>query len=450
MTAVLRDAYGLTVSTASRAAVDAHDRGVRALLGFGADTVDEFRRAVDADPDFVLARAALAVALYLDEQIPAGREEMRRAVDDGAAQAGALSGRERRHLEALRLFVGGRGNDAIPVMKEILAEHPRDVLLMQRLYFLYFWQGRSADMLAITTEVLPALEDDGYALGYHAFALEENRRFDEALALAERAVARNPRDAWAVHAIAHVHHERGDNRRGIESLPPQIHPCDHLGYFRNHLLWHLALLHLAEGDYERGGGLFESVFGRIPITIASDLQDSVALAWRLDLFGHPDPDRWTHLAESARRWIEMPLLLFHDLHVGMALSAAGAWGAAEEHLERLRVRGKKSRNATLPEVVVPLLEGLHAFARGDHADCVARMAPVDARVVEVGGSHAQREVFHDTLLAAALRGRLREPAMALLERRLAKRPNPGHFWQQAAGRGAAEGEPSGYEKGAKG
>lgn len=430
MTGVLRDAYGLTVSTGSRAAVDAHDRGVRALLGFGAETVDEFRRAVDADPDFVLARAALAVALYLDEQIAPARAEMERAATAGSAQAGTLSGRERRHLEALRLFVGGRGNDAIPVMKEILAEHPRDVLLMQRLYFLYFWQGRSADMLGITTEVRPALEDDGYALGYHAFALEENRRFDEALPLAERAVERNPRDAWAVHAIAHVHYERGDNRRGIESLPPKIHPCDHLGYFKNHLLWHLALHHLAEGDYVRGGRLFESVFARIPITIASDLQDSVALAWRLDLFGHPDPKRWTRLAEAARRWIEMPLLLFHDLHVGMALSAAGDWTAAEDHLERLRARSKKTRNVTLPEVVVPLLEGLHAFARGDYAGCVARMEPVDARVVEVGGSHAQREVFHDTLLAAALRGPVPERAVALLERRLAKRPNPGHFWEQ--------------------
>lgn len=431
MTGVLHDAYGLTVSTGSRAAVDAHDRGVRALLGFGAETVDEFRRAVDADPDFVLARAALAVALYLDEQIAPGRAEMERAVTDGTAQAATLTGRERRHLEALRLFVGGRGNDAIPVMKEILAEHPRDVLLMQRLYFLYFWQGRSADMLEITTEVRPALEDDGYALGYHAFALEENRRFDEALPLAERAVALNPRDAWAVHAIAHVHYERGDNRRGIESLPSKIHPCDHLGYFKNHLLWHLALLHLAEGDYARGGRLFESVFGRIPIAIASDLQDSVALAWRLDLFGHPDPKRWTQLAEAARRWIDMPLLLFHDLHVGMALAAAGDWTAAEGHLDRLRVRSKKTRNATLPEVVVPLLEGLHAFARGDYAGCVARMEPVDARVVEVGGSHAQREVFHDTLLAAALRGPVPERAVALLERRLAKRPNPGHFWEQA-------------------
>ena len=45
MTAVLRDAYGLPVSTSSRAAVDAYDDGVRALLGFGADTAESFRRA---------------------------------------------------------------------------------------------------------------------------------------------------------------------------------------------------------------------------------------------------------------------------------------------------------------------------------------------------------------------------------------------------------------------
>ncbi len=434
MTAVLREAYGLPVSTSSRAAVEARDRGVVALLGFGADAIDRFREAVAADPEFVLARAALAVALYLDEQIPEGRAEMERATAAGAAQAANLTDRERRHLQALGLFVGGRSNDAIALMKEILAEFPRDVVLMQRLYYIYFWQGRSADMLDLTQGVLPALAEDGYALGYHAFALEENRRFDEALPLAERAIAINPRDAWAVHAIAHVHYERGDNRRGIETLPPRIHPCDHLGYFKNHLLWHLALLHLADGDYERAARLFESVFGRIPIAIASDLQDSVALAWRLDLFGHPSPGRWTRLAEAARRWLDMPLLLFHDLHVGMALAASGDWASAELQLDRLRQRSKKSRNPTLGEVVVPLMEGLHAFARGDYARAVDAIEPVDARIVEVGGSHAQREVFHDTLLAAALCGPARERAAGLLERRLAKRPNPGHYWEHARAR----------------
>lgn len=277
----LRDSYGLPVSTASRAAVDAYDRGVRSLLGFGADIIENFRAALEADPDFVLARAALGVSLYLAEKIPEGRAEMDRA----AGATAALSPREKRHVEALALWVAGRGNDAIPVMREHLAEHPGDAVLMQRLYFIYFWQGRSADMLELTRSLRAALPEDSYLLGYHAFALEENRFYAEALPLAERALALDPRDAWAVHAVAHVFYERGENERGVEALPPRIHPCDHLGYFRNHLLWHLALMHLAEGRYDRVGKLFNSVFGSIPITIGSDLQDAVALAWRLDQIG---------------------------------------------------------------------------------------------------------------------------------------------------------------------
>jgi len=424
MTAVQKDAYGLEVSTSDRAAVDAYDRGVRALLGFGADTIECFRAAVAADPDFALARAGLAVSLYLMEKIPEGRAQIELAT----GVAASLPPRERRHVEALALWVAGRGNEALPLMKALLAEHPRDLLLMQRLYFIYFWQGRSAEMLELTESVRPALGDDSYTLGYHAFALEENRRFDEALPLAERALALNPKNAWAVHAVAHVLYERGENDRGIDALPPRIHPCDHLGYFRNHLLWHLALLHLAEGHYERVGKMFQSVFGDIPIAIGSDLQDSVSLAWRLDLFGHPDPKRWAHLGAAARGWLDMPLLLFHDLHVGMALASSGDWTSAELQLERLRGRGKKSRNATLPEVVVPLLEGLHAFARGEYAEAVRKIDPIEGRIVEVGGSHAQREVFHDTLLAATLRADLEDRASALLECRLAKRPNPGRYW----------------------
>jgi tetratricopeptide (TPR) repeat protein len=304
------------------------------------------------------------------------------------------------------------------------------MVLMQRLYYIYFWQGRSAEMLELTQSVRHALGGDGFMLGYHAFALEENRRFDEALPLAERAIAMNPRDAWAVHTVAHVLYERGENARGVDLLPLRIDPCDHLGYFKNHLLWHLALMHLAEGRYDHVGRFFESVFGDIPITVGSDLQDSVALAWRLDLYGRPDPQRWKRLGAAARSWLEMPLLLFHDLHVGMALAAAGDWSAAETQLDRLRERGKKSRHPTLPEVVVPLMEGLHAFAREDYHDAVVKIAPIDERIIEVGGSHAQREVFHDTLLEAALRAGEAERARPLLERRLVKRPNPGRHWEE--------------------
>lgn len=422
---MLRDAYGLPVSTESVEALGAYDRGVRGMLGFGADTIDRFNEALDHDPDFALARAALGVSLYLAEKVPEGR----RAMEAASAVAPALPERERRHVEALGLWMSGRANDAIGLMKEIIAAHPRDVVLLQRLYFVYFWQGRSADMLDLTNTVGPAFgDDDGYALGLHAFSLEENRQFDRALSFAERALTLNPKDAWAVHAMAHVHYERGDNARGIETLPSQIDLCDHLGYFKNHLLWHLALMHLAHGGYDHVRQMFERVFGGIPIDVASDLQDSVSLAWRLDLYGYPDPARWKRLGAAARGWLELPLLLFHDLHVGMALAASGDWAAAESHLERLKERGKTTRHRTLPEVVVPLLEGLHAFARDDYATAAMRIEPIQDRIVEVGGSHAQREVFHDTLLAAALRADLADRGMVLLSKRLGKRSNPGHYW----------------------
>ena len=74
-------------------------------------------------------------------------------MDVASAAAPALPERERRHVEALALWMSGRANDAIGMIKEILAAHPRDVVLIQRLYFVYFWQGRSADMLDLTGTV---------------------------------------------------------------------------------------------------------------------------------------------------------------------------------------------------------------------------------------------------------------------------------------------------------
>jgi hypothetical protein len=254
----------------------------------------------------------------------------------------------------------------------------------------------------------------------------------------------NPKDAWAVHAMAHVHYERGDNARGALELPPGIHPCDHLGYFKHHLLWHLALLRLAAGQWDQAMRLFDNVFGRIAITIASDLQDAVSLAWRLDLYGRADPERWAPLGLAARRWLDLPLLLFHDLHVAMALAAAGDWASAELQADRMRQRAARTRNRTLPEVVMPLLTGLHAFARGEFTAALDAMAPVEDRIWEVGGSHAQREIFHDTLLAATLRAGQVDRAVPMLERRLAKRPNPGRYWEETAAtlRGAGSGTTS--------
>src|SRR5262249_56794859 len=154
---------------------DAYDRGVRGLLGFSADIIDSFRAASAADPDFVLARAALAVALFLAEQMTEARAEMQRA----SASAATLLPRERRHVEALALWVAGRANEAIPLIQACLAEHPRDMVLMQRLYYIYFWLGRPAAMLALTEPLRAALAAPVLVLRYPALASGQHRRCEQ-------------------------------------------------------------------------------------------------------------------------------------------------------------------------------------------------------------------------------------------------------------------------------
>jgi len=114
----------------------------------------------------------------------------------------------------------------------------------------------------------------------------------------------------------------------------------------------------------------------------------------------------------------------------MALSAGGDWPSAEKHLGMVRERAPKDRTGITGEVLVPLLEGLQAFAAGDYARTVARIEPLRPRIVELGGSRAQRDVFHDTLFEAAFRAGDAERAARFLAERLQRRPD--HFWRTRA------------------
>jgi tetratricopeptide (TPR) repeat protein len=421
-----RDAYGLPVTTAVPAALETYDRAVRALLGWEATALDLFRTAAAADPGLALAHAGAAVCLFLEERFA----ETREATEAARAAAAVLPERERGHVEALTLWTSGKVDDAVPAMRAHLASFPRDVMVFQRLYYVYFWQGRFPDMLGLTQAMLPQYPGDSFALGLHAFALEEDGRCPEAVRAAEAALTLNPRDAWAVHALAHALYESADFDTGVTRLPPAIHPCRGLNWFRNHLLWHLALLHFARGEYARAATLSRTVFERTPSAIAGDLHDSISLLWRLELAGRPMAERWQPFTAIARERINRMGLHFHVAHVTMALAAGGDWASADKHLALVRERAPKDRTGLMGAVLAPLLEGLQAFAAGDYARAVARLEPLRPRIVELGGSRAQRDVFHDTLFEAAFRAGDAERAGRFLAERLARRPD--HFWRTRA------------------
>jgi hypothetical protein len=338
----------------------------------------------------------------------------------------AASPREQSHVNAVTTWTAGRVPEAEQAMREHVRQWPEDLAIVQRLYFVFFWQGKFPEMLDATTELIRHHADRSYMMGMHAFALEEAGRCPEAIALAERALERNPSDAWSIHALAHALYESASFDAGIATLPGCIGPCQGLNWFKNHLWWHLVLMHLSRGEYERVSEMSREHFEREPSSIAGDLHDSISLLWRLELMGRPPGERWKPFVAIARERLTRTGLYFHVAHVAMALGAGGESAAAEQQQALLRDRAPKDKTGLMGDVLVPLVDGIHAFAAGDFARVIERIEPLRPRIVELGGSRAQRDVFHDTLLEACIRAGDTDRAQRLLAERLQRRPD--HFW----------------------
>ena len=74
-------------------------------------------------------------------------------------------------------------------------------------------------------------------------------------------------------------------------------------------------------------------------------------------------------------------------------------------------------------VGLPVAEAILAFAEGRYGATVERLAPVKAIAARAGGSHAQRDLLAQTLLAAAEKSGQHRFARSLLHERLALKPN---------------------------
>ena len=99
------------------------------------------------------------------------------------------------------------------------------------------------------------------------------------------------------------------------------------------------------------------------------------------------------------------------------------WDVYERRLATLRERVAKG--ALPPGAVVPALgEGFATFLRGDYAAAARTIEPFVDDISRCGGSHAQQDVWEETLIAAWIRAGEPEKAQRALEQRLARRPSP--------------------------
>ena len=379
---------------------------------------------MQADEGLAVAHAALGL-LQLYRSAP---DEAKKSVAHAKALAVNATKRERQQVEAIGLMVNGRNDKAYRLIQEHLKEFPRDILMV-RLASRVLILGCSGagvanfpeELLAMVKPLASDYGDDWAFLGQYAFAHHETGQFSDALTYAERSLEQRPDNANASHSVAHVFFETGDPDGGSDFLGDWLEGYDRRGPFNVHLSWHQALFQLATGRPEDAVSLYE---GHIRPSVVEknlgSLQDAASLLWRMKIYGDGEPAPWNEVLEIARPAAENPGPAFRDAHAALAFAAGGhteEMGKLISGLDAMAGEG----NPLSSEVMLPLAKGIEAFANGAYDDAADNLDGLVDQLARIGGSHAQREVFEDTILESYIRSGRFDKAQDLLNTRLKRR-----------------------------
>ncbi len=423
---MITDRQGNALKGATAEAAAAYDDAVEAFNLYAGDPLALLDRAIEAAPEFAMARIAKAHVLALATE-PAASAAAAAIVAE--TKALPLGERERLHVAALEQLCARRWTDAAATLDRLNARWPHDLLALQAGHLIDFYRAASRHLRDRIARVLPHWSEaiPGYAvlLGMYAFGLEESGDYARAEDTGRRAVALEPRDCWAHHAVAHVMEMQGRAEDGIGwMIAREAHWAAEDNFFKIHNWWHRALFHLDLGEVDEALALYDGPVRESRSAVALDLVDAAALLWRLELLGHDVGDRWVELAATWDRHADGATYAFNDWHAAMAYLGAGR----EHDVERLlaayrRAAAEDDENGRWARTVGrPLIEGFAAFRRGRYAAAVEHLYGMQSIVNAFGGSNAQRDVIDWTLAEAAVRSGQAELAEALAHARLAAKP----------------------------
>jgi tetratricopeptide (TPR) repeat protein len=433
----LKDRRGLEVSSRNPDSIDRFEEAFDLTVSYFLDPLAAINGALEQEPDFAMGhclRAALGVMSSERGALPMVRE----SVEAVEALGSKATDRERAHVAAARRWMEGDLAGGVRAYGEIVVDHPRDLLALQAAHVGDFFLGQSTMLRDRVSQVLPHWSTDvpsyGYVLGMHAFGLEETGLYDRAEDEGRKALDLNRRDPWAVHAVAHVFEMQGRIRDGMVFLSTRAPDWSVNNGFAYHNWWHLALHHLELGEHDRALETFDTRIRPAQTSVALEMLDASALLWRLTLRGVEVGERWKALAACWQPIAEDRFYAFNDAHAVMAFVGAGDWTRVESTIASLeRAAQESGTNGMMSrEVGLPLARAVAAFGRQDYATTIDLLTRIRPHAHLFGGSHAQRDLLHLTLLESALRAGRPALARALAaERTELKRTSPFN-WRMTA------------------
>ncbi|GAA3491496.1 tetratricopeptide repeat protein [Streptomyces cremeus] len=433
-----RDRHRHRLTHTTPEAAEHLEQALDALLFFRPEVVGHTADALRASPRSPVAHALSAYLAAL------GTEEKDAAAARGpyarfraALDASALTPRERLHLAAAGACLDGDLHGAARVLDELSVGWPCDALALLAGHQLDFLTGDAGRLRDRIGGALSAWDEEdphyGPLRGMYAFGLEESGHYEQAEEAGLDALARNPRDVWGVHGVAHTFEMRGRFAEGIGFLDARAADWTTGNFLTVHNWWHYALFALEADDTARVLDVYDSsVHPPDAPPLAMQLLDASALLWRLLLAGHDVSARWERLAGDWAGRADGPHYAFNDMHVVMAYVGAGRVGDAErlvaDRRRWLATAPSSSNRAMTAAVGLPVCEALLAYGTGRDQRAIDLLLPLRHRLASFGGSHAQRDAVHKTLLEAALRAGRHDLARTLLSERIALRPSSPYNW----------------------
>jgi len=378
------DSMGADVTAENRESVEAYNRALSLLFTDRPGVEAELNNAVAADPGFALARVLLARIKAIQKHHAEAKAHL------SQARLYNLTERERSHFDCFAEFSGGIPSEAAVKMQSHLRRFPGDMLILGFLTNFIFFHGGENKKQRIDDLFLASqneLKNYRPFWSRYSFHMQEMGRFDEALVLAEESLAADAGDLFALHTLAHVHHQQHRPEQVIHSLRG-ADLAEYSGTFlAGHLAWHRSLCHLLAGDAARSELNYFALERRPGLGLAHlEIADFTGLQWRHIVSGcafHVPPDHMKAMASLVRGEVEASGMAFSRVHCALFAAATGDTGT----LKKLRSRASGG-------VETKIVSALAAYAANQTLEFAAGLQSFSEQDLEpLGGSNVERKLF---------------------------------------------------------
>ncbi|MEH2531638.1 tetratricopeptide (TPR) repeat protein [Bradyrhizobium sp. AZCC 1588] len=421
-----RDRYDLPLTTASDRAAAHYREGVDCMLSAWHGAEDAFDKAIAEDPCFALAHIGRARLHQLNME----GSKARAVAGQARELATGATPREKSHVEIMAAVIESKPRVAVTGAEAHLEEYPRDAQVLSILlgaFGLYAFSGRpdhDAAKLAICERHARHYGEDWWFASYLGWSHTEAGNLSTGRSLSERAMGLRSANANAAHGLSHAMFEQGDMEAGRNFLSQWMPAHDRQSFLHGHLAWHVALTLLDAGNLDGALAIYEQHIKPAdrPYPPLNIFTDGASLLWRLALAGQTGLEaRWQDIAAYGEKYFPQAGAHFADVHFALATAMTGS-DALETRLAQLEARAADGK--LLPgQTAIDLCRGIRAFAEGDNAEAIRLLEPAVAELTRIGGSHAQRELWEDTLIVAYLRAGRGEAAASRISARLDRRPS---------------------------